>query len=224
LKKTIRSARIDGVGGVCFIKGSAMPKNLGNLSFRVRKNRRFASSDSFALHLYSSFKAIYGPFLTFVGVVLAIITFFTIPATSSLPVRYAILVILIALCLIIWLFDASWSAFNRKSNVLPSVICAREAPKSFKKAIALLILESSEFFSYDSVVSIYSVENEIEILVGVGKVINIQENKKIQVLVTHRIEEIDWNLILQNNVNELRKLIIKPTVSSTAFVEATQNA
>jgi len=182
------------------------------------KNKNFvAPSNSFASHLYASFRATYGPFFTFAGVALGIIVFFVVPRTSSLPARYAIVIILVAVYLVIWLFEACWSAFKQKSNTLPAVRCSIPAPKAFPQAIGILLLEPSELFSYDSVVAIYLIEHEIERCIGVGKVINIQEDKKIQVLVMRRIEDDGWDGILNNDATKLRCITVKPNFPSFAM-------
>jgi len=185
---------------------------------RGNKNRApFDSPRSFCSQLYESFIVTYGPFFTILGFILTVIVFFVIPEEASVPFRYVIIIAVVGVYLIMWFLHAGWSAFNKTENTLPRVRCAMQAPKDFPQAVGILIMEPSELFSYDSIVAIYSVEDEIERCIGIGKVLNIQEDKKIQVLVMRQIENSGWDAILNNDANKLRNVMVKPNFPSFAM-------
>ncbi|MDA1783423.1 hypothetical protein PDL07_12095 [Bacillus cereus] len=98
---------------------------------------------------------------------------------------------------------------NNDSN-LPKVLMANKKTTGE----VLLILTSSPFFAYDTLVSIYTYIDEHEEFVAVGKVSNIQEDKKIQVTITNFSKERNELItkIANSNNTLLKKLIIKPNV------------
>jgi hypothetical protein len=83
--------------------------------------------------------------------------------------------------------------------------------------------KSLPLLSHDAIVSVYYLEDDLERLVGVGKVINVQNDKKVQILIT---ENYDFgeklNQIMNNSKDELKKLIVKASVPSF-ILEAISN-
>ena len=79
----------------------------------------------------------------------------------------------------------------------------------------LCLLEPSDLFSFGTLVSIYYINPEgFEILIGLGEVINIQDDKKIQVLISDYYNpnrEIIEKLSM-NNATILKKILIKPNI------------
>ncbi|MFX0202347.1 MAG: hypothetical protein ACFFCW_40085 [Candidatus Hodarchaeota archaeon] len=183
----------------------------------MSRDINFDSRRSFATHLYASFKATYGPFLTFASIALAVIVYFVVPSTFVIAGKYFIIVGLLGLYVFWLLLHAAYTAFSFRSISLPRVLYGQSPPDLFSSSVALLVMDSSSLFSYGSMVSIYFIENEIERFVGVGRVVNIQEDKKIQVLVMHNVEFTDgWEAIRGNNATKLKNLIVKPTVTELA--------
>lgn len=105
------------------------------------------------------------------------------------------------------------SKVNDENNHLPRVI---HGAHNYGKVIC--VLSPSPLFIFDSITSIYYSENEYEKLIGIGRVSNIQENKKIQVEIIKVLDE-EENLSIFNNISnndntKLSKIIIKPNVST----------
>lgn len=177
---------------------------------------------NFSTFLLSSFKSTYGPFIAVIGFILVFIGYYVVPEESVLGLRHVLLICAIGLYLIILAFHAAYTAFYESKDYLPDVRYASEPPKPYSSGIALLILEPSKLFSYDSVVAVYLENDGIEQLVGLGRVINIQENGNIQILVTHDLEHSEeWKDYKQNNSATLRKLLVKPTLPSFAMEAVT---
>lgn len=66
-------------------------------------------------------------------------------------------------------------------------------------------------------------EDDVEYLVAIGKVINVQDNKMVQVLAIHDIDLGDKDKVIKNSSKaELSKLVIKPSFPST-YMEAISN-
>jgi hypothetical protein len=183
-----------------------------------RKQVSNETSKNFSEHLFKSFWASYGHIMAFVGIAVGLIAIYVVPDKAVLSLRYAAIPILIGVYLILWFLYTAWSAFHIKTIVVPGVVSAKPPPKAFSSSKALLLVEPSVIYSHDSVVSIYFLEDEFERLIGVGRVYNVQDNKIIQVLVTHDLDFGDeWNSIVNNDATKLTKLRIKPTVPSSAM-------
>lgn len=166
----------------------------------------------FTGHLWESFRRVYGPILTFLSLLIAFLSYFYLP-TQVVSLKLVIICGIVILIILITLSDASFRAYSMAFNILPRVLMGKSAKESTAKA--LLLLERSILFSFETLVSIYIVENDYEELLGVGYVCNIQDDHKIQVLVTKSLNEsLDsvWQEITNNNGNTLKKLRVKPHV------------
>lgn len=92
------------------------------------------------------------------------------------------------------------------------------SPNSAAKGV--LILDPSEMFHQDDLVSIYYKQGEIETQIGYGDVQNIQENNKlIQVEILYLSEESILNGLLINNIDCLTNVDVRPRISKKRFEE-----
>lgn len=177
-----------------------------------------SSNKNFSGFLYSSFRATYGPFIGVIGFILMFVGYYVVPGTEKVELRHVLLISSIGIYLIFLAFHSAYTAFVEERNYLPDVRYTSEAPRSYTSSVALMLLEPSKLFSYDAVVAIYQKKDEIEHLVGLGRVINIQENGNIQILVTHDLEYAEeWVDFKKNNATTLKKLLVKPTVPAFAM-------
>ena len=97
----------------------------------------------------------------------------------------------------------------------PKVIYARTPPKYYSNSICVLITEPTEILTNDSIVSIYLLVSQFEELIAIGKVINVQDDKKVQVLITHDHDiERYKNKIISNDKDILEKIVLKSTIPS----------
>lgn len=166
----------------------------------------------FTGHLCESFRRVYGPILVFLQLFIALFSYFYFP-TQAVGLRWVIICGIVVLIILITLSDASFRAYSMAFNILPKVLMGKSAKDNTAKA--LLMLEPSILFSFETLVSIYIVENNFEELLGIGYVYNIQDDRRIQVLVTRSLNEsLDsiWQEITSNNGNTLKKLRVKPHV------------
>lgn len=86
----------------------------------------------------------------------------------------------------------------------------------------IFLLEPSELFSYDTIVSFYYLEDDFEQLIAIGRVRNIQQDSKIQVEVTDYLsgyEEI-FNKLGRNDFKALEKTRVKPNIPK-AYLDGT---
>ena len=157
----------------------------------------------------------WGTALGLIGLVAIIASYFGTPSTGVVPLRWFLISIFTFLYLLAVLCRLSWLAYQEIVTAPPKVRYAKEPPGAFDGAHALLLLEPTPNLSHEALVSIYYLENEIEKLAGLGKVINVQNDGKVQVLVIADYEFGETlTHIKQNSVDELRKLILKTSIPS----------
>lgn len=102
-----------------------------------------------------------------------------------------------------------------KSLQLPSVICARQSNEYPGDPVDLL-LKSHPLFGQDIYVSIYTKESSgFEILIGLGTVISIVPEGKMQIrlLSWMEIRSSDLKKIIANDPDTLKNLKIRPSAS-----------
>lgn len=120
--------------------------------------------------------------------------------------------IICAILLIVFI-DVAHESFKINRNILPEVIYVK--PFFVKnKETQLFLLTPSDLFSNEMVVSFYYYNDGYEQLIGIGRVFNIQDDNKIQVLLEHTVEGHNEKLeeIFKNNKIFLNKIKIKPSI------------
>jgi|SRR5690625_3766859 len=117
--------------------------------------------------------------------------------------------ILVASCI-----DLSIRSFKMSTASLPNVIAGLDPPSNRDSAVGILLLDATNQLSHDSLVSIYRKENAFEVLFGVGHVFTIQEDGKVQILITdiesQQAEEA--KRIRQNDAAFLKTIIVKTAI------------
>jgi hypothetical protein len=89
-------------------------------------------------------------------------------------------------------------------------------------SLPLCLLEASELFSHDTVASFYYLEEGgFETLIGIGIVINVQDDRRIQVQMTRAAEGSEQIVarLAANDNSALGKVRIKPTVPRSFLEE-----
>jgi hypothetical protein len=168
---------------------------------------------TFGSLLWSSILQSWGGALTAGGFAAAVVGFFVTPAAETLPLRWYVVTVLVAFFLVVVLARAAWLAHLEAAPSIPRVRYANAAPKAYSGAYALFLLDPTPNLSHDALVSIYYLEDEVERLVGLGRVINVQNNGKVQVLVVANYDFGDrLDAIRSNSVDELKKIIVKTSI------------
>ena len=140
---------------------------------------------------------------------------FIFSPTDKVSLKVAVPICVIAFLVLITLFDNSIQNWKKISNILPKVKQARTPTALYSGAKAILLLEPSDIYAHEALVSVYYLENDFERLIGVGFILTIQGNGLIQVLVNKALEEQGeniWESICQNDVTVLSKLHVKPSI------------
>ena len=187
--------------------------------------------------IWYSFNKIQSALITFVGIFISIILALY-PAKSQISLGIVIVVVLISLLIIVTMINAfntllaEYKNLNQKletveqdneelqkiaqTRLIPKILLADNRQINDTSGIFCL-LEKSELFSYNIVVSCYYTDDGgVDVIIGVGSVINIQENGKIQIFINDYNN--DYRDVLDKLANNdrqiLSKVLIKPTMKS----------
>lgn len=168
---------------------------------------------SFGNLIWSSLLETWGIVVAVLSFVALIASYFVVPAEDNIGLRWYVVTVFFAAFLIAVFARAAWIAQQQMSPPSPKVRYAKDPPKAFPDAVALFLLEPTSLLAQGALVSIYYLENEIEKLVGLGEVINVQNDGKVQVLVVVDYEFGEKiNEIKSNSPDELKKLVVKNTI------------
>lgn len=170
-------------------------------------------TNSFSNLIWSSVIKSWGPVVALLGIALVFMSYFYAPAQDTIELKWFLIVLCVGFLLLVIFARAAWEAHENQIVRLPKIMYVKEPPKAFSNAFALFLVEPTPLFSYDAIVSIYYLEDGVERLVGVGKVINVQNDLKIQVLVLKDYDFGDKAEAIKNNSkDELKKLIVKSSI------------
>lgn len=164
--------------------------------------------------IWLSFLATSGPPVTIFAFIVTVLLWILAPDVT-VSARYAAPVAILLLYIIIVLCHAVYTA---NGNPLPKILVVKSRTPG-DEGMLLCVLEPSDLFSYNSLVSFYRLEKDFEQFMGWGSVINIQEDGKIQV-VMNRYTLDDAELLgrfSQNNRDTISEILIKPSVPRDIF-------
>jgi hypothetical protein len=148
--------------------------------------------------------------VTILGVVFGLIAWLVKPSTAvSIVWPLAIGGVLLATCCM--LADMLRSAIVETGAKLPRILsCLAEAAHA--QSGRLLLIEPSRLLGHGMAVSIYTMHNEFEIMIGDGQVQNVQQDQRVQVAVMTIREGTDaiWADLIANKPDALRATLIRP--------------
>jgi len=170
---------------------------------------------SFGNLLWESTIKSWGGILTFLSFIGAFLVFYLVPEASSIHLKHILPAIIVAFFLVVVALRAAWAACQESDAKIPRVMYVKDAPKAYQGACALFLVEPTPLLSHDAIISVYYLEDDLERLVGVGKVINVQNDKKVQIVITDNYDFGEkLSQIMANSKDELKKLIVKASVPS----------
>lgn len=174
---------------------------------------------TFSERLWKAILKSWGGAITLISFVASIAAYFVVPNTATVKMNIFFVIVMILVALIIVLFRAAYDANTDASVILPKVRRVLNPPKSYEKASVLLIVDPSNYLSYESSVTLFMLEDDYEQLIGVGVVINVQNDKKVQVAIYKNDESEELlSQLKENKKHDLERLILKPSVPR-AFLE-----
>ncbi|MCE5163754.1 hypothetical protein [Plesiomonas sp. PI-19] len=174
---------------------------------------------TFSERLWKAILKSWGGAITLISFVASIAVYFVVPNTATVKMNIFFVIVMILAALIIVLFRAAYDANTDASVILPKVRRVLNPPKSYEKASVLLIVDPSNYLSHESSVTLFMLEDDYEQLIGVGVVINVQNDKKVQVAIYKNDESEELlSQLKENKKHDLERLILKPSVPR-AFLE-----
>lgn len=170
---------------------------------------------SFSNLLWESIVKTLGGILTFLSFIGALLVFYLVPESSSVLLKHVLPAIILVFFLVVVALRTAWAACQKTGSKIPRVMYVKDAPKAYQGACALFLVEPTPLLSHDAIISVYYLEDDLERLVGVGKVINVQIDKKVQIVITDNYDFGEkLHQIMDNSKDELKKLIVKASVPS----------
>lgn len=166
---------------------------------------------SFWSILWLNFRKTEGVVLALIGIAL---WFFSPQTTISL--RLFLRIVILGLVIIVTFASTAYELFltSKQSFYLPKIIGSKKKALANQQNYLIFLLEPSELFSYDTIVSFYYLDDDFELLIAVGRVNNIQQDRKVQVEVTDYVrgyEEI-FNKLENNDSTALKRTRVKPNI------------
>ncbi|VVB86129.1 Uncharacterised protein [uncultured archaeon] len=161
--------------------------------------------------IWLSFLKIQGILIGIIALAVSVLVWLFSP---NINISLGLVLPVLILCIITILIFAyaAYESFKLSERILPKIIYGTTL-----QAKVLCLLEPSELFSHDTLVSFYYVENSFEKLIGIGTVINIQEDGKIQVSMTNPVQGFDEIItrLGQNDNTILDNIKVKPNIPRT---------
>lgn len=163
---------------------------------------------------WTSAKRAYGALVVVLGIPVSFVFWLVHPESQiSVPLVLAIGFVLVGL--VCTLAHLAFSTLQRINQPLPRVLQTRAQASREDVRGTICLLEPSTLFSHGTAVSFYfRNEDDFEILVGLGRVLNVQDDGRIQVEVgtIMRGQEGIMRDLEQNKKDMLARLRVKPTV------------
>lgn len=169
---------------------------------------------------WASFKRSYGALIAVMGLPVAFVLWAVVPK-STIGVEYIIAAVIVLLPIVMSLVHMAYVLSGREARALPKVLQSRQILVPQREPMTILLLEESELFAQGVAVSLYYTdENGFEVLTGFGSVINIQDDKRIQVNVERHMPGQDdvVERMSQNEKNVLGRLRVKPTIPAVDII------
>lgn len=165
--------------------------------------------------VWSNFLKIQGVLIGVIGIALAIFLWL-FPPRTNIPLWLALLIGILALTAIVTFASTAYEIFitSKQFFSLPRVIGSKKITLTNRVIVLIFVLEPSELFSYDTIVSLYYLEDDFEQLIAIGRVRNIQQDSKIQVEVIEYAsghEEV-FKKLERNDYTALKKTRVKPNI------------
>ena len=167
--------------------------------------------------LWLSFTRIQGVLVSVVGIVTGILLWQMSP-TATVRLMFVVPAAIVVTMIIAVLAGAVHEVWSNRRPAIPRVLYATQ-PKGETESQLICLLEPSDWFSYGLGVAFYYVNDDgFELLVGIGRVINVQDDGRIQVVVTRTIGGNDGVVaeIASGNKGKLERVRVKPSIPHDA--------
>lgn len=168
--------------------------------------------EKFSGLIYSNFKKNQGWLVGVISLGTSIILWVFKP-DSVVSSGLTLTLLIVAFFFVIIFADSGHEIFNKYLNLKNTTKLPRIERVKSRGSNPILIAEPSNLFYKDMLVSIYLIdETDFEEFIGFGHIINIQENKQLQIKIMKTIDSFEEKLkrIIANDNDILDKIMIKP--------------
>ena len=172
--------------------------------------------------IWSSFLEIQGVLIGALGIVITILLS-RFPVKTQIPLDMVIAIAFFMLLLVATLTQASYQSFKTvqelsqlQKSVIPKILYVIKEPSSQAPFQLRCLLGNSALFSNDTCISFYYTDDEgFERLIGMGVVVTVQDDGKIQALLDSPI--LGYQDILEklgnNDLKIIKRTVVKPNIT-----------
>lgn len=168
--------------------------------------------------IYESWIRVRGWLIGVISLIIGVLAYYKLEDWSVWGKVLFPIVVLLALFVAV-LIDSLYCL--SKKRVLPRIVRVLAASAPFDQHSCILVTEPNVIFNHGSFVTVFNKDNECEVMIAHGTILNKQENGYLQIGVTF-LGDTDTKLterIKANDAAVLSSLLIKPTISK-AILEA----
>ena len=137
------------------------------------------------------------------------------PTDTRVPLGIVIVGSTLGIAMLVSLSHMSYTAVQRLSHRVPRVAYSRKGSGAFEDCVVVCLLEEAPLFGHGMAVSFYFKDSVgFEVLIGVGMVINVQDDRRIQVGLQKvaKGQEDAVGKLRSNDSDALQRLLVKPNV------------
>lgn len=165
--------------------------------------------------MYTAFLTVQGWGLGILAIILAVLLWFYSPDTKVPLITFVVVVLCLSISLIV-MSQTAYSAWRKTLRPLPCVKRILDPPEGQSGPEKMLLVEPSELFSVDTTVSLYLKDDDYEKLIAIGRVLNVQSDGHIQIVINTiaTVSDEIRSRLGNNDSSVLKKLLVKPTVPS----------
>jgi hypothetical protein len=166
---------------------------------------------SLGAELYISTRRTVIAVITVAGLVVAFITWWMTPS-RVVDARWVIICATLAIVVGVIFFDTAFRLNQRSALPLPAVKAVLKPPASYRAPGPLLLLEPHPLFSHNAAVSISSTIDGFEIMIGLGRVMTIQQDGRVQVIVVQKEDSPHGDIWarIESDLHTAQALIVRP--------------
>lgn len=174
--------------------------------------------------VWRNFLNIQGVLIAVISLALSIFLWIFTPRIN-IPLWLFLIVVILALVLILTFASTAYELFSSSKRLfpLPRVLLSKKIAAKNQRIDFIFLLEASELFSNDALVSFYYFDNDnFEQLIAIGRVRNIQQDSKVQVEVIYALSGCEdiLNKLEQNDTLFLKRTRVKPNIPK-AYLDGT---
>lgn len=171
---------------------------------------------TFTSHLYRSCVSVHGISLGVGGVVAAAalslvpdfnLKWLVVTTISTLPVLFVAFATL---------FHAAFTAWHGMNQQSSRVRHSGNAPEPYPSTQYLLVSDPHPRLFKDTEASVFHKKNDVEMLIGIGRVVHIQDDDLVQVLVVPINAAKHSGILTDTSTDNLKSLLVKPGIPAAA--------